>query len=302
MDKPDLVVCCVVGDGESETGPTAGAWHASKFIDPKESGAVLPILHVNGFKISERTIPGVMDDKELLALYSGYGYAVALVEDLENIDDQMAQAMDWALGEIRSIQKAARSGKPMMKPRWPILILRTPKGWGCPKELDGVPLEGSYKSHQVPLAAAKSDGGQLQSLQSWLASYNPKDILGEDGSVASEILEVIPTNDAKKIGQILSKHTVHQPLKVPEWQSFALKKGDTASCMKTIGKFIDQTVSLNPHSIRLFSPDELVSNKLDAVLEHTSRNFQWDEYSHAQGGRVIEMLSEHTLQGFLQVK
>ena len=300
MDKPDRVTCCIVGDGEAESGPTATAWHAAKYIDPAESGAVLPIVHVNGFKISERTIYGCMDDKEMATLFTGYGYQPRFVEDLDDIDADMCASMQWALDEIHKIQKAARSGKPIMKPRWPVLIMRTPKGWGGPKKVKGEFIEGSFRAHQVPLMKAKSDPGELKQLQDWLESYKPKELFNEDGSVVEAILKTIPSDDGKKLGQQLGTHDAHEPLKVPDWKKYALKKGESASCMLTIGDLLDQTLVDNPKSIRIFSPDELVSNKLDAVFRHTGRNFQWDEFANARGGRVIEILSEHTCQGFLQ--
>lgn len=300
MDKPDLVVACVVGDGESESGPTATAWHAAKYIDPKESGAVLPIVHVNGFKISERTIYGCMDDKEMVALFTGYGYQCRFVEDLDDIDADMCRSMEWALDEIHKIQKAARSGKPIMKPRWPVLIMRTPKGWGGPKKVHGQFIEGSFRSHQVPLMAAKSDPSELKDLQAWLESYKPEELFHEDGTVMQSILSIIPSDNGKKLGQQIDTYGSHEVLDLPDWKKYAVEKGGQASCMQTIGELLDQTLVDNPHSMRIFSPDELVSNKLDAVFRHTGRNFQWDEFSNARGGRVIEILSEHTCQGFLQ--
>jgi xylulose-5-phosphate/fructose-6-phosphate phosphoketolase len=300
MDKPDLIVACVVGDGEAESGPTATAWHGYKYIDPAESGAVIPILHVNGFKISERTVSGCMDDKEMVALYTGYGYQVRFVEDLKDIDADMSSSLEWALGEIRKIQKAARSGKPIMKPRWPVLIMRTPKGWGAPKKVHGEFMEGSFRSHQVPLMAAKTDEEELKQLQSWLESYKPKELFSKDGSVNNAVLSILPKDDKKKIGQNPMSYDCLKPLKVPDWRKYAVKKDGQASCMQTIGELLDQALVDNPRTLRIFSPDELVSNKLDAVFRHTGRNFQWDEFSNARGGRVIEMLSEHTMQGFLQ--
>lgn len=300
MDKPDLVVACIVGDGEAETGPTATAWHGYKFIDPKESGAVIPILHINGFKISERTLSGCMDDKELVAMYTGYGYQVRFVEDLENIDSDLAQSMEWALSEIRKIQKAARSGKPIFKPRWPVIMLRTPKGWGGPKKVGGEFIEGSFHAHQVPLMKAKSDESQLKDLQAWLKSYKPEELFTKEGRPTPMVESILPSDDKKKLGQQIDTYGSHEVLKLPEWQKYGVKKGGQSSCMQTIGELLDQILVDNPHSIRIFSPDELVSNKLDAVLRHTGRNQQWDEFSNARGGRVIEMLSEHTMQGFLQ--
>ena len=300
MDKPDLIVTCVVGDGEAESGPTATAWHGYKYIDPKESGGVIPIVHVNGFKISERTIYGCMDDKEMVSLFTGYGYQCRFVEDLENIDADLGASMEWAYQEIRRIQKAARSGKPIMKPRWPVLIMRTPKGWGAPKKVEGEIMEGSFRAHQVPLMKAKSDQTELKQLQDWLQGYKPDELFSKDGSIHEPIERIIPKDDDKKLGQQIHTYGARQVLKIPDWQKYSVKKGDQASCMSTIGELLDQVLVDNPHSIRIFSPDELVSNKLDAVFRHTGRDFQWDEFSNARGGRVIEILSEHTCQGFLQ--
>ena len=289
MDKPELIVTCVVGDGEAETGPTATAWHGYKYIDPKESGAVIPIVHVNGFKISERTIYGCMDNKEIVSLFSGYGYQCRIVEDLEDIDADLGNAMEWALSEIRRIQNAARTGSPIMKPRWPVLIMRTPKGWGAPQKVKGEIMEGSFRAHQVPLMAAKTDEGELKQLQDWLESYKPKELFTEDGDISKTIASIIPKTNGKKLGQQIDTYGSHQVLKLPDWQKFAVKKGDQASCMSTVGEFLDQTFVDNPRSIRMFSPDELISNKLDAVLRHTGRDFQWDQFSNAQGGRVVEV-------------
>ncbi|PYH74431.1 putative phosphoketolase [Aspergillus vadensis CBS 113365] len=300
MDNPDMIVTCVVGDGEAETGPTATSWHAIKYIDPAESGAVLPILHVNGFKISERTIYGCMDNKELVSLFTGYGYQVRIVENLDDIDADLHGSMMWAIEEIHKIQKAARSGKPIMKPRWPMIVLRTPKGWSGPKELHGSFIEGSFHSHQVPLPNAKKDKEELQALQKWLSSYNPHELFTETGDIIDEIKSVIPLEDSKKLGQRAEAYKGYRAPDLPNWQKFVVEKGSQQSAMKTIGKFIDQVFTQNPHGVRVFSPDELESNKLDAALAHTGRNFQWDQFSNAKGGRVIEVLSEHLCQGFMQ--
>ncbi|KAF8223843.1 phosphoketolase [Tricholoma matsutake] len=300
MDNPDLVVCCVVGDGEAETGPTATAWHGFKYIDPAESGAVLPILHANGFKISERTIFGTMDDKEIIALFTGYGYQVRIVSDLPNIDNDLAASLEWALAEITYIQKAARSGQPLIKPRWPILILRTPKGLSGPKSIHGEFIEGTFRSHQVPLPAAKTDPEELEALGKWLSSYSPRHLFSKNGTPVEEVLSVIPLDNEKKMGQRKESYKSYTPLSTPDWVPYCAELGAQESCMKAIGRFLKEVVKENPKSFRIFSPDELVSNKLDAVLEDSSRNFQWDEASRAKGGRVIEILSEHTCQGMLQ--
>jgi len=298
MDKPDLLVTVVVGDGEAETGPTATAWHAAKYLDPKESGGVIPIVHVNGFKISERTIYGCMDELELVALFTGYGYQVRFVgEVLGEIDADMAASMDWAVGEIRKIQKAAREGSPIVKPRWPVLILRTPKGWTGPKTYKGEFVEGSFHSHQVPIPDAKKDDEGRIALQQWLRSYDPATLFDDSGAPVQEILDLIPD---KPVGQLKETYNGHNPISAPDWRPFGVEKGNQVSSMKAVGEYLDAVFTANPKGIRLFSPDELESNKLSAVLSHTGRNFQWDDYSRAKGGRVIEILSEHTCQGLLQ--
>ncbi|KAM3534298.1 hypothetical protein MY4038_002396 [Beauveria bassiana] len=300
MDRPDLLVTCIVGDGEAETGPTAAAWHAIKYIDPAESGAVLPILHVNGFKISERTIFGCMDDKELVALFSGYGYHVCIVETLDKIDQELFSAMEWAVGEIREIQKQARSGSPISKPRWPMIALRTPKGWSGPKKVDGEFIEGSFRSHQVPVPDAKKNPDHLRIVQDWLGSYGIHTLL-KDGKPSESVLSTLPVDASKRLGQNKLAYDSYRPLKLPAWQEFGITKDRAAaSSMKITGGLLKQIAMDNPTSFRMFSPDELESNKLNAILDASGRNFQWDQYSRAQGGRVIEILSEHCCQGFMQ--
>ncbi|KAL0580729.1 hypothetical protein V5O48_001287 [Marasmius crinis-equi] len=300
MDKPDLVVACVVGDGEAETGPTATAWHAFKYIDPVESGAVLPIVHVNGFKISERTIYGTMDDKEITALFTGYGYQPRIVSDLPNIDNDLAASLDWALSQIHQIQKDARSGNPQLKPRWPVLILRTPKGWHAPKEFHGELIEGSFHAHQVPLPNARSSSEELGVLQEWLRSYKPHELFDGEGRPVEKVLRIVPKEATRKLGQKPESYKGYEALDLPDWKEFCVEKGRQESCMKAVGEFVREVIQRNPSTFRIFSPDELVSNKLSATLEVTSRNFQWDPTTRNQGGRIIEILSEHTCQGMLQ--
>ncbi|KAI5888596.1 D-xylulose 5-phosphate/D-fructose 6-phosphate phosphoketolase [Schizophyllum commune H4-8] len=301
MDNPDLIVACVVGDGEAESGPTATAWHGFKYIDPAESGAVLPIVHVNGFKISERTIYGTMDNKELIALFTGYGYQVRIIDDLENLDDDIAASMEWAIAEIHKIQHAARSGNPIIKPQWPVLILRTPKGISGPKNLGDEIIEGSFHSHQVPLPKAKTDKVQLEALNDWLKHYKPQELFDpETGAPVKEVLSVIPEKEEKRMGMRRETYDAYRPLKTPEWLGMGVEKGKEESCMKVVGEYLREVMEENPKSFRMFSPDELVSNKLNAVLQNTGRNFQWDVASRARGGRVIEILSEHTCQAMLQ--
>ncbi|KAK7420384.1 hypothetical protein QQX98_002807 [Neonectria punicea] len=299
MDNPDLIVTCVVGDGEAESGPTAAAWHSIKYLDPAESGAVIPILHVNGFKISERTIFGCMDDKELVSLFTGYGYQVCIVENLSQIDVELSSALEWAVNEIKNIQEAARQGQPIVKPRWPMIVLQTPKGWTGPKKVDGEFIEGSFHSHQIPVPKANEDEKHLRILQSWLQSYDAGRLL-KDGKPSKSIQDIVPQKDAKKLGQLKRTYDSYLALNMPDWKPFAVQKFQQSSCMAETGKFLDKVMVENPKSFRVFSPDELESNKLSAVFEHTGRNFQWDEYSRANGGRVIEILSEHCCQGFMQ--
>ena len=238
-----------------------------------------------------------MDNKELACLFTGYGYMPRFVEDLENIDSDMRASLEWAYQLIREIQNAARRGTPITKPRWPVLILRSPKGWGCPKIVHGDIVEGSFRSHQVPLPAAKTDPVELESLQNWLRSYNPRELFTSGGDISEEIARILPKDRNKLLGQNPVAYDNHTPLHVPEWQDFAVQKGTEASCMSTAGIFLDEVMVQNPHSMRVFSPDELVSNKLSAIFRHTSRNFQWDKYAMGEGGQVTEILSEHTCQG-----
>lgn len=299
MDKPNLIVACVVGDGEAETGPTATAWHSIKYLDPAESGAVIPILHLNGFKISERTIFGCMDDKELFCLFTGYGYQVRIVDNLDEINHELYTALEWCMYEIKAIQRRARCGQSFVKPRWPMIVLKTPKGWSGPQQIDGKYIEGSFHSHQVPLPKAGHDATHLAELKTWLSSYNFNNVV-VNGNPSQYILRTLPKDDAKLLGQIPLANAPQTHLQPVDWRPFAVYCGSTESCMKAAGQFLDAVLQHNPSQVRIFSPDELESNKLNAVFEHTQRNFQWDGLSRANGGRVIEVLSEHQCQGFMQ--
>ncbi|KAM3446095.1 hypothetical protein MY3296_009995, partial [Beauveria thailandica] len=304
MDRRDLLVPCIVGDGEAETGPTAAAWHAIKYLDPAESGAVLPILHVNGFKISERTIYGCMDNKEIISLFSGYGYQVAIAENLERIDQELFSAMEWAVSEISEIQTRARAGSPITKPRWPMIVLRTPKGWTGPKKVNGKFIEGSFRSHQVPVPNAKDNKEQLHIVQEWLGSYRVEKLIEPGGKPIQSVTSILTTDLSKRLGQNKLAYDSYVPLQLPKWQVFGIDKecgsSSSSSSMEATGEFLKQVIIENPTSFRVFSPDELESNKLKAILDASGRNFQWDQDSRGQGGRVIEILSEHCCQGFMQ--
>jgi xylulose-5-phosphate/fructose-6-phosphate phosphoketolase len=238
-----------------------------------------------------------MDNREMACLFSGYGYQPRIVEDLDDIDADMNASLEWALQEIKAIQTAARSGSPITKPRWPMLILRTPKGWGCPKEMHGEIIEGSFRSHQVPLPKAKSDPTELESLQNWLNSYQPHELFTDHDALQKSIERILPLQMDKRLGIALTKWNKSVPLDLPDWKDHSVQRGTQASCTRTASYFLDDAFCRNKESLRIFSPDELVSNKLDTVFQHSNRNFQWDEYSMNKGGQVIEMLSEHTLQG-----
>ena len=247
---------------------------------------------------------------------SGYGYQVRIVSDVANIDNDLAASFDWALKEIRNIQSAARRGEPILKPRWPVIILRTPKGLSGPKSVHGEILEGSFRSHQVPLPLAKTSAEELDMLVHWLKSYKPNELFNGDGTPVDDIIKLIPERNDKKLGQRHEAYKAYTPLGVPDWRSIAVERGTQESCMKRVGEYIRDVIvkcalfwsfvkvinffSRNSKSFRIFSPDELVSNKLDAVFQVTGRDFQWDPDSRANGGRIVEILSEHTCQGMLQ--
>ena len=311
LDNPDLVVACLVGDGEAETGPTATAWHTNKFLNPKSDGAVLPILHLNGYKISGPTIFGRMSDDELLKLFEGYGYHPILV-DAEKGDPfvQMAKATEKAYKEISKIQNSARSGKGKEKPRWPMIILRTLKGWTGIKEVCGKKVEGNYYSHQVVTKNARFNEEERKALEDWLRSYKIEELFDKENGFIQEIKDLIPEGD-KRIGKnknAFGGPDVYKPLLLPEvskHEEDASKPGTVgSSSMRRAGEFLNDVFKLNKDNFRFFSPDETYSNKLDKIFETTSRVFMWplkdwdDDLKHE--GKVIEMLSEHTLQGLMQ--
>lgn len=309
LDNPELISVCVVGDGEAETGPVATAWHSNKFLNPAESGAVLPVLHVNGYKISGPTIFGAMRNKELMDLFSGYGYEPMIVEGA-NLHQKMIAAMDWAYKTIRRIQNKARRGQKVFAPRWPVIILRSTKGWTGPAEFGGRKIEGNFRSHGIPLHDPKNDSSQLMALEEWLASYRIGELVDSKGVPLSEILQFVPQG-ALRMG--VNKHTnggnVRRKLKIPELNKYAVReargktdaKNTEVGAKMLAGVFVENKEEKN---FRFFCPDETDSNKMAALFEVTGRAFMWplktwDEWM-AQDGRVTEMLSEHTLQGLLQ--
>jgi xylulose-5-phosphate/fructose-6-phosphate phosphoketolase len=314
LDNPDLIVACIVGDGEAETGPTAGAWHSNKFLNPATDGAVLPILHLNGFKIANPTIFGTMADYELNALFIGHGYQVRIVECSDRIDFDMDQAMVWAYDEIRALQKNARAGKPAERPRWPMLIVRTPKGWTGPKEIDGRKTEGSFLSHQVPAKEAHSNPEHLMVLETWLRSYHPEDLFDAFGRPEQDILSLCPTGD-RRMAQ--NPHSfggrMRRPLDLPPVSDYGIdltaRGQEEISSVVEFGKYLRDVIRRNQdaRNFRIVCPDELESNRLGDVLEATDRQYVWPlpdvaEVKEHTGndGRVLEVLSEHNCQGWLQ--
>ncbi len=311
FDNPDLIVACIVGDGEAETGPTAGAWHSNKFLSPATDGAVLPILHLNGFKIANPTIFGTMTDDELKALFTGYGYAVRLISYSEKLDEDTDEALDWAYREIRALQGQARLGHMPERPQWPMIILQTPKGMGCPHQMDGHQVEGSFRSHQIPVKEPKTNPAHLAALEHWLQSYRPEELFDLDGRPLTDIAAQCPPRE-KRIA--MNPHSFGGeriiPLELPALNSHAVefktRDAERVSHMKFLGSYLRELIERNQaaRNFRIVCPDELESNRLAEVLEATDRQYIWPLPPGAEhtsrDGRVMEMLSEHNCQGWLQ--
>jgi xylulose-5-phosphate/fructose-6-phosphate phosphoketolase len=312
FDNPDLVVCCVVGDGEAETGPLATSWHSNKFLDPVGDGAVLPILHLNGYKIANPTLLARIPHEELEALFVGYGYKPYFVEghEPEAMHQKMAATLDAAIAEIRDIQRRAREGGETGRPRWPMIVLRSPKGWTGPKEVDGLKTEDYWRSHQVPMGEMDKPE-HIAVLEEWLRSYRPEELFDAAGRFLPELAELAPKGD-RRMGA--NPHTnggllLHN-LRLPDFGDYALpveKPGTTfAESTRVLGVYLRDVMKENEQArnFRVFSPDENNSNRLGAVLDATTRAWEAEtlpEDDHlARGGRVMEILSEHTCQGWLE--
>ncbi len=308
LDNPDLIVAVAVGDGEAESGPLAAAWHANKFLNPKTSGAVLPIVHINGYKISNPTIYGTMSNEELKKLFLGYGYEPIIVEE-PKAEVEMISALEQAYSLIKEIQRKARKENKILKPKWPVILLRTPKGWHGIHDFKKTPIEGSFHSHGIPIDDLKKDPSALKAVETWLKSYKIKELLDEKGRPKKEILEFVPTG---KYRMGTNPHTIggnfYKKIALPNLSKheakFANRGEKTANSMITAGGFLRDIYKLNKNNFRLVCPDELESNKLHKIFEETLRGYVWpikanDEYI-SQEGRVTEMLSEHTLQGMMQ--
>ena len=312
FDNPDLIVACVVGDGEAETGPLATAWHSNKFLNPARDGAVLPILHLNGYKIANPTVLARIPREELEALFVGYGYQPLVVEgdDPALMHQQMAATLDAALDSIHSIQQAARSANATARPRWPMIILRSPKGWTGPKEVDGKKTEGSWRSHQVPFGDL-ANPVHLQLLEQWLRSYRPAELFDAAGVPVAGIRALAPPA-ARRMGSTLHANggALLRDLHLPEFRSYAVtvtRPGTTLDeSTRAMGRYLRDVMKLNAaaHNFRVFGPDETSSNRLDALFEVTGRAWMAEQLPEDElltpDGRVMEILSEHTCQGWLE--
>jgi xylulose-5-phosphate/fructose-6-phosphate phosphoketolase len=314
FDNPDLVVACVVGDGEAETGPLATAWHSNKFINPDRDGAVLPILHLNGYKISNPSILARISHEELDNLFRGYGYHPYFVEgsDPLQMHQLMAETLDRAMAEIRQIQQAARTSGASDRPRWPMIILRSPKGWTGPQSVDGHKTEGFWRSHQVPLAEIHNNPAHLQILEDWLRSYRPEELFDAQGCLMPELKALAPQGDRRMSANPHSNGgLLRQELRLPDFKNYAVavdRSGAVeAANTSPLGDFLRDVMRQNMQNFRMFGPDETASNRLTAVYEVSQKTWMGeilpedsDGTELSRDGRVMEMLSEHTLEGWLE--
>jgi len=313
FDNPDLVVACVVGDGEAETGALATSWHSNKFINPVHDGAVLPILHLNGYKIAGPTVLARIRHDELEALFRGYGYTPLFVEgdDPVQVHQAMAAALDVALQDIRHIQSEARAKDFQGRPAWPMIILRTPKGWTGPKSVDGLPTEGSWRSHQVPLSGLAANPEHLAILEQWLKSYRPEELFDATGKLLPELAELAPAGERRmSANPHANGGLLLQQLKLPDFRDYAVPVDAPgvveAEATRVCGAFLRDVMKLNmaQRNFRLFGPDETASNRLSSVFEVTARTYTDtildSDTDLAADGRVMEILSEHMCQGWLE--
>ncbi len=311
FDNPELLVCCVIGDGEAETGPLAGSWHSNKFLNPVRDGAVLPVLHLNGYKIAGPTVLARIPREELRALLEGYGYAPRFVEgeEPEAMHQLMAATLDEVTAEIAEFQRRAREGGGNERPRWPMIVLRTPKGWTGPKLVDGLPAEGSFRSHQVPLTDLAANPEHLAQLEQWLRSYRPGELFDEGGALRAELAALAPEGQRRMgANPHANGGVLLRTLELPDFREYAVEvpspTASTSEPTRVLGAWLRDTIRVNPERFRLMGPDETASNRLGAVFEATDRawmaqRLQSDDHL-APDGRVMEVLSEHLCQGWLE--
>jgi xylulose-5-phosphate/fructose-6-phosphate phosphoketolase len=311
FDNPELLVCCVVGDGEAETGPLATSWHSNKFLDPVTDGAVLPVLHLNGYKIANPTVLARIPERELVALFEGYGYRPILVtggfdgEESLPVHERFAAALGEALDEIGEIKQRGDGSRP----RWPMIVLRTPKGWTGPKEVDGLPVEGTWRSHQVPMADVRENRDHLRLLDEWLRSYRPEELFDEAGAPIPELLELPPEGERRMSANPSANGGILlRDLRLPDFRDYAVEVDgpgtSTSEATRVLGGFLRDVISGNPGTFRLFGPDETASNRLAAVFEASPRAWMAEleptDENLAPRGEVVEVLSEHLCQGWLE--
>jgi xylulose-5-phosphate/fructose-6-phosphate phosphoketolase len=313
FDHPDLIVAVMVGDGEAETGPLATAWHSNKFLNPVRDGAVLPILHLNGYKIANPTILGRIGTDQLKSLFAGYGYKPYLVEgsDPEAMHQEMAQTLETVICEIRSIQREARTGRVTLCPEWPMIVLRTPKGWTGPKEVDGHKVEDFWRAHQIPFEV-HGNPTHLKLLEQWMRSYRPEELFDENGKLVQELEELAPAGPRRLSSNPISNGgLVRKALRTPDFREYAVqvtRPGTTlAENTRLLGIFLRDVMRNNMDTFRVFGPDETASNRLTALYEATKKTWMAeikpedsDGSELSPDGRVMEMLSEHTLEGWLE--
>jgi xylulose-5-phosphate/fructose-6-phosphate phosphoketolase len=314
FDNPNLIVVALVGDGEAETGPLATAWHSNKFINPIRDGAVLPVLHLNGYKINNPTILSRISHEELDSLFQGYGYRPYFVEgsDPDTMHQAMAATLDHCIAEIHQLQQHARSSGKATRPRWPMIVMRSPKGWTGPSDVDGHKVEGFWRSHQVPIGGVPSNPKHLAQLEAWLRSYNPETLFDDSGSLRADLRALVPQGD-RRIGSTPHANggILRQDLTLPNYRDYAISVDRPGHIQventKPLGQFLRDVMRDNPTNFRVFSPDENSSNKLDAIYE-VSKKFWIADYlpedqdggELSPDGRVMEYLSEHTLEGWLE--
>ena len=311
FDNPDLIVACVVGDGEAETGPLATAWQSNKFLDPITDGAVLPILHLNGFKICNPTILARIEPDELEQFFRGCGWTPYFVEgdEPEKMHELMATTLEKAIEDIRQIQKNARDKQDTTRPRWPMIVLKSPKGWTGPKEVDGLKVEGTFRAHQVPILVDAAHPQHVKQLEKWMKSYKAEELFDADGRLIPELAELAPKGD-RRMGS--NPHAngglLLRDLRMPDFHDHAVKVPSPGAVAgqdtMVLGKFLRDVVKLNEHNFRVFGPDETLSNLLGAVFETTNRQWEAQEVKTdeflAPAGRVLDsMLSEHQCEGLV---
>jgi len=313
FDNPSLIACCVVGDGEAETGPLAAAWHSNKFLNPVTDGAVLPILHLNGYKIANPTVLARVGQDELAHLLLGYGYKPFFVEGSvpDVMHQSMAATLDVVVAEIRELQEAARESGLAKRPRWPMIVLKTPKGWTGPRSVDGVPVEDTYRSHQVPLSKLAEKPDHLKALEEWMKSYHPEDLFDGTGTLLPDLRSLAPEGE-RRMGA--NPHAngglLLRDLRMPDFREYAVDVqnpgGATGEATRVLGRFLRDVMKRNLESrnFRIMGPDETASNRLDAVYEVTAKKWlaetREQDTNLSPDGRVMEILSEHTCQGWLE--